>query len=87
MFQHKISTQEYRNQERKRAFTGLEKMVAYAENYKAQDEEVRKKVEAKNALVGYCFCVKNSIPQEQFAKTFRQKEGHNPTDPRHFDVD
>ncbi|KAH0792913.1 cytoplasmic heat shock protein 70 [Histomonas meleagridis] len=42
----------------------IDKMVADAEKYKAQDEEVRKKVEAKNALED----VRNSSNQEQFAK-------------------
>ena len=33
----------------------IDRMVSDAEKYKAEDEEVRKKVEAKNALEGYCF--------------------------------
>ena len=52
----------------------IDKMVADAEKYKAQDEEVRKKVEAKNALEGYCFGVRNSISQEQFAKSLSQED-------------
>ena len=46
----------------------IDKMVADAEKYKAQDEEVRKKVEAKNALEGYCFGVRNSINGELASK-------------------
>ncbi|KAH0793390.1 cytoplasmic heat shock protein 70 [Histomonas meleagridis] len=45
-----------------------------AEKYKAQDEEVRKKVEAKNALEGYCFGVRNSLNQEQFANALSQSD-------------
>ncbi|KAH0806488.1 cytoplasmic heat shock protein 70 [Histomonas meleagridis] len=52
----------------------IDKMVADAEKYKAQDEEVRKKVEAKNALEGYCFGVRNSLNQEQFANALSQSD-------------
>ena len=52
----------------------IDKMVSDAEKYKAQDEEVRKKVEAKNALEGYCFGVRNSLSQEQFAKALSQSD-------------
>ena len=33
----------------------IEKMVQDAEKYKAEDELIKKKVEAKNALENYCF--------------------------------
>ena len=33
----------------------IERMVADADKYKAQDEAIRKKVEAKNSLENYCF--------------------------------
>ncbi|KAK8865545.1 hypothetical protein M9Y10_011101 [Tritrichomonas musculus] len=39
-----------------------------------QDEEVRKKVEAKNALEGYCFGVRNSLSNEQFANAIPQSD-------------
>mgnify|MGYP000772144179 FL=1 len=52
----------------------IDKMVSDAEKYKAQDEEVRKKVEAKNALEGYCFGVRNSLSQEQFANALSQSD-------------
>ncbi|KAH0794562.1 cytoplasmic heat shock protein 70 [Histomonas meleagridis] len=52
----------------------IDKMVADAEKYKAQDEEIRKKVEAKNALEGYCFGVRNSLNQEQFANALSQSD-------------
>ena len=46
----------------------IDRMVADAEKYKAQDEEVKKRVEAKNALEGYCFGVRNSINGELASK-------------------
>ena len=52
----------------------IDKMVADAEKFKAQDEEVRKKVEAKNALEGYCFGVRNSLSNEQFANAIPQAD-------------
>ena len=39
----------------------IDRMVADAEKYKAQDEEARKKIEAKNSFEGYCYGVRNSI--------------------------
>jgi L1 cell adhesion molecule like protein len=45
----------------------IDRMVADAEKFTVQDEELRKKVEAKNALEGYCFGVRNSINEEKLA--------------------
>jgi L1 cell adhesion molecule like protein len=42
----------------------IDRMVNDAEKYKGEDEEVRKRVEAKNHLEGYCFGVRNSINGE-----------------------
>jgi len=52
----------------------IDRMVADAEKFKAEDEEVRKKTEAKNSLEGYCFGVRNSLSQEQFAKSMSQDD-------------
>ena len=52
----------------------IDKMVADAEKYKEADEQVRKKVEAKNALEGYCFGVRNSLSNEQFASAISQAD-------------
>ena len=52
----------------------IDKMVADAEKYKEADELVRKKVEAKNALEGYCFGVRNSLSNEQFAAALSQAD-------------
>lgn len=45
----------------------VERMVSEAEKFKAQDEVVRKKVEAKNALENYCFSLRNSLGEEKLA--------------------
>ena len=43
----------------------IEKMVADAEKFKAQDDIVRKKVEAKNGFEHYCFQMKNTLNEEK----------------------
>merc|ERR1712224_856552 len=43
----------------------IERLVKEAEKYKDEDEAIRKKVEAKNNLEGYCFQVKNSLNDEK----------------------
>lgn len=45
----------------------IEKMVKDAERYKEEDEEVKKKVEAKNALENYAYNMRNTIKDEKFA--------------------
>jgi L1 cell adhesion molecule like protein len=43
----------------------VERMIAEAEKYKQEDEEVKKKVEAKNQLEGYCFSLRTTIAEEK----------------------
>ncbi|XP_058206986.1 heat shock 70 kDa protein-like [Rhododendron vialii] len=45
----------------------IEKMVKDAEKYKAEDEEVKKKVEAKNALENYAYNMRNTMKDEKIA--------------------
>ena len=52
----------------------IDRMVSDAEKFKEQDEKVRKRVEAKNALEGYCFGVRNSLSNEQFASAVSQED-------------
>ncbi|CAL5373261.1 unnamed protein product [Camellia sinensis] len=44
----------------------IEKMVRDAEKYKAEDEQVKKKVEAKNSLENYAYNMKNTVKDEKF---------------------
>lgn len=44
----------------------IEKMVREAEQYKAEDEEVKKKVEAKNSLENYAYNMRNTVRDEKF---------------------
>uniref|UniRef100_A0A0E0HFK2 Uncharacterized protein n=1 Tax=Oryza nivara TaxID=4536 RepID=A0A0E0HFK2_ORYNI len=45
----------------------IEKMVQEAEKYKAEDEEHKKKVDAKNALENYAYNMRNTIKDEKIA--------------------
>jgi L1 cell adhesion molecule like protein len=45
----------------------IEKMVRDAEKYKNEDEEVKKKVEAKNALENYTYNMRNTIKDDKIA--------------------
>ncbi|XP_043694753.1 heat shock 70 kDa protein-like [Telopea speciosissima] len=45
----------------------IEKKVKEAERYKAEDEEVKKKVEAKNALENYAYNMRNAVRDEKFS--------------------
>ncbi len=47
----------------------IDRMVAEAEKYKAEDDKVKEKVEAKNKLEGYCFSVRSSMLEEEKMKT------------------
>ncbi len=47
----------------------IERMVAEAEKFKADDDKVKETVEAKNKLEGYCFSVKSSMLEEEKMKT------------------
>jgi len=43
----------------------IEKMVKEAEKYKGEDEQVRKKVEAKNGLENYCYSIRSTCKDEK----------------------
>merc|ERR1712213_197780 len=52
----------------------IEKMVADAEKFKAQDDIVRKKVEAKNGFEHYCFQMKNTLNEEKLKAHFTDED-------------
>ncbi|PON77782.1 Heat shock protein 70 family, partial [Parasponia andersonii] len=45
----------------------IERMVQEAEKYKAEDEQVKKKVEARNVLENYAYSMRNTIKDEKIA--------------------
>ncbi|XP_059637699.1 heat shock 70 kDa protein [Cornus florida] len=52
----------------------IEKMVNDAERYKAEDEEVKKKVDAKNSLENYAYNMRNTVKDEKFASKLDASE-------------
>jgi heat shock protein 1/8 len=52
----------------------IEKMVNDAEKYKAEDELVKKKIEAKNSFENYCFQMKNTLSDEKLKDVFTEDE-------------
>merc|ERR1712003_533906 len=55
----------------------IEAMVADAEKYKAEDELMAKKIEAKNGLENYCFQMKNTLNEEKLKAEFTDEEKKN----------
>ncbi|XP_009789460.1 heat shock 70 kDa protein [Nicotiana sylvestris] len=45
----------------------IERLVQEAERYKAEDESMKKKVEAKNALENYAYNMRNTVRDEKFS--------------------
>jgi len=52
----------------------IEKMVQDAEKFKAQDDAVRKKIDAKNGLENYCFQMKNTLNDEKLKDKFSDED-------------
>ncbi|KAL1223864.1 Heat shock 70 kDa protein 5 [Cardamine amara subsp. amara] len=52
----------------------IEKMVQDAEKYKAEDEQVKKKVEAKNSLENYAYNMRNTLKDEKLAQKLDQED-------------
>jgi len=55
----------------------IEKLVKDAEKYKAEDEAMKKKIEAKNGLENYCYSVKNTLKDEKLKDKFAADEKEN----------
>ena len=52
----------------------IEKMVSEAEKFKAEDDIVRKRIEAKNGLENYCFSIKNTLNDEKLRDKFTEED-------------
>ena len=63
---HKITITNESNRLSKEA---IDKMVKDAEMFKADDEKIKQKVDAKNKLEGYCFSVRSSMLDDVKMKT------------------
>jgi L1 cell adhesion molecule like protein len=52
----------------------IERLVKDAEKYKAEDELIKKKIEAKNALENYTYSVRNTLKDEKLKDKFPEEE-------------
>jgi len=52
----------------------IERMVNEAEKFKAEDEAVAKKVQAKNGFENYCFQMKNTLNEEKLKAAFTDED-------------
>merc|ERR1719502_2531548 len=48
----------------------IDRMVSEAEKFRAEDEQNKQKIEAKNGLENYCYTMKNSINDEKLKEKF-----------------
>merc|ERR1711939_1179051 len=48
----------------------IDRMVQEAERYRAEDEEAKVKIEAKNGLENYCFTMRNTLQEEKLKDKF-----------------
>merc|ERR1712164_75487 len=48
----------------------IDRMVQEAEKYRAEDEQNKNKIEAKNGLENYCFQMRNSLEEEKLKDKF-----------------
>ena len=52
----------------------IERMVNEAEKYKAEDEKIKKRIEAKNTLENYCFQIRNTLNEENLKDKFSEDD-------------
>merc|ERR1719263_2409079 len=48
----------------------IDRMVSEAEQYRAEDEANKSKIEAKNGLENYCFTMRNTLSEEKLQDKF-----------------
>merc|ERR1711959_463502 len=48
----------------------IDRMVQEAEKYRAEDEQNKSKIEAKNGLENYCFTMRNTLSEEKLKDKF-----------------
>jgi L1 cell adhesion molecule like protein len=52
----------------------IEKLVKEAEEFKSEDEAMRKKIDAKNGLENYTYSVRNTLKDEKLADKFEGED-------------
>jgi len=52
----------------------IEKLVKEAEEFKSEDDAMRKKIDAKNGLENYTYSVRNSLKDEKLKDKFEEED-------------
>jgi len=52
----------------------IERLVKEAEKFKGEDEIIRKRIEAKNALENYTYSIKNTLKDEKLKEKIKPEE-------------
>jgi len=52
----------------------IDQMVADADRFRAQDDAIRKKIEAKNGFENYCFQMRNTLNDEKMKNHFTEED-------------
>merc|ERR1712070_761580 len=52
----------------------IDRMVQEAEKYRAEDEQSRQKIEAKNGLENYCFTMRNTLQEDKLKDKFEASD-------------
>ena len=52
----------------------IERLVKEAEQYKAEDDQIKKKIEAKNGLETYCYTIKQQLDDAKLKDKFSDDE-------------
>jgi len=55
----------------------IDRMVSEAEEFRAEDEQNKGKVEAKNGLENYCFTMRNTLQEEKLKEKFEAGDKEN----------
>merc|ERR1711904_28540 len=58
------------NEKGRLSHSEIDRMVQEAEKYRAEDEENKAKIEAKNGLENYCFTMRNTLQEEKLKDKF-----------------
>merc|ERR1712164_85596 len=52
----------------------IERLVKEAEKYKAEDDQIKKKIEAKNSLEHYCYTIKQQLDDAKLKAQFTEDD-------------
>merc|ERR1719240_1149514 len=65
-----VSAQDKSTEKGRLSQADIDRMVSEAEKYASEDEQNKKKIEAKNGLENYCYSMKNTLQEEKLQDNF-----------------